>query len=188
VLLAGCELVRRLAELNTRLGFESHPITGPASTFVGKIVSGEIFNQSHTECRVEGTRRWLPGQNPDMIRDAFLTLVQELAADTRTTIDVEYQLVGRAFSLDTDHLLVRAFESAYQHVSRREPLAEGPKPFLDDGNHISARAGIPVITHGPNATGAHTTDERVPVSELYRVAATYALTARRFCGGAVEPN
>ena len=44
-----------------------------------------------------------------------------------------------------------------------------------------ARAGIPAITHGPHATGAHTLQEQVPVAELVRVALVYALTAVSFC-------
>ena len=34
----------------------------------------------------------------------------------------------------------------------------------------------------PAATGAHTTDEQVPVAELLRVARVYALTALAYCG------
>ena len=41
------------------------------------------------------------------------------------------------------------------------PLPRGPKRFADDGNSFSDLAGIPAITHGPRATGAHTVDERV---------------------------
>ena len=41
--------------------------------------------------------------------------------------------------------------------------------------------GLRPLTHGPCATGAHTTDEQVPVAELVRVAKVYALTARAFC-------
>jgi acetylornithine deacetylase/succinyl-diaminopimelate desuccinylase-like protein len=62
-----------------------------------------------------------------------------------------------------------------------EQLPYGGKPFVDDGNKYSAMARIPALTHGPNATGAHTTQESVPVSELTRIAKVYALTAARFC-------
>ena len=53
--------------------------------------------------------------------------------------------------------------------------------FVGDGNTFAAIAGIPAITHGPNAVGAHTIDEKVPIRELERVALVYALTAIRFC-------
>jgi len=62
-------------------------------------------------------------------------------------------------------------------------LPLGAKPFVDDGNHFVARAGIPALTHGPAAIGAHTTQEHVPVAELVRVAKVYVLTALNFCKG-----
>jgi acetylornithine deacetylase/succinyl-diaminopimelate desuccinylase-like protein len=60
-------------------------------------------------------------------------------------------------------------------------LPVGLKPFLDDGNNFYSLAGIPAITHGPDAKGAHTLEERVPISELVRAAKVYALTAIAFC-------
>ena len=62
-------------------------------------------------------------------------------------------------------------------------LPTGPKPFADDGNRYAFLAGIPALTHGPAASGAHTTDEQVPVAELLRVARVYALTALAYCPG-----
>ena len=61
----------------------------------------------------------------------------------------------------------------------------GAKPFVDDGNTFISKGGIPALTHGPAATGAHTLNEQVPVAELVRLARVYALTAVNFCR---EPN
>jgi acetylornithine deacetylase/succinyl-diaminopimelate desuccinylase-like protein len=61
-------------------------------------------------------------------------------------------------------------------------LSFGGKPFVDDGNRYAAEAGIPALTHGPDAKGAHTTEEWVAVDELVRVATVYALTAVGYCG------
>ena len=44
-------------------------------------------------------------------------------------------------------------------------------------------AGIPALTHGPAATGAHAADEQVPVARLLRAARVYALTALAYCTG-----
>jgi acetylornithine deacetylase/succinyl-diaminopimelate desuccinylase-like protein len=63
-------------------------------------------------------------------------------------------------------------------------LPFGGKPFVDDGNRYAALAGVPVLTHGPNARGAHTTEEWVPVDELVRVAQVYALMAVDYCADA----
>jgi acetylornithine deacetylase/succinyl-diaminopimelate desuccinylase-like protein len=88
---------------------------------------------------------------------------------------------GDAFHLEESHPLVTVFQESYQAIARR-PLAFGGKPFLDDGNVFFSRAGLPALTHGPNAKGAHTIHESVTVDELVRVAQTYALTAVGYCG------
>ena len=86
---------------------------------------------------------------------------------------------GDAFAVDQNSPLVGAFQSAHEQVTGA-PLPLGGKPFIDDGNVFMA-AGIEALTHGPCATGAHTTDEQVAVAELVRVAKVYALTAQAFC-------
>ena len=60
-------------------------------------------------------------------------------------------------------------------------LPLGRKPFVDDGNSFVRLAGIPALTHGPAATGAHTLNEEVSVAELVRVARVYASTAVSYC-------
>ena len=87
------------------------------------------------------------------------------------------QIDGR---LDTVQLpFVMAFQLAQQAIAG-ETLPLGDKPFVDDGNQF-ASFGIPAITHGPAATGAHTVHESVALSELVRVAQVYAVTAIAFC-------
>ena len=177
---AGCEVVRRLKTLNAELARKTHPVAGVASTFVGKFQAGEIFNQSPTECRIEGTRRWLPGESGEAAREQVRVLLAEVARETRTQVECEFSTPGDAFELDPEGPLARAFQRAHLAAAGRN-LPVGVKPFLDDGNNFASLAGIPAVTHGPNATGAHTLDERVPISELVRVAKVYALTAVAFC-------
>ena len=88
-----------------------------------------------------------------------------------------------AYQIDADSHLVHAFQQAHTAVAG-SPLPLGAKPFVDDGNIYASLGGIPALTHGPAATGAHTLNEAVPVEELVRVAKVYALTAVAFCGGA----
>jgi acetylornithine deacetylase/succinyl-diaminopimelate desuccinylase-like protein len=86
-----------------------------------------------------------------------------------------------AFRLDPSHAFAETFQQAHEAVSgKRLPL--GAKPFCDDGNSFWALAGVPAITHGPLAGGAHTLEEWVSVEDLVRVAHLYALTAAAYCG------
>jgi acetylornithine deacetylase/succinyl-diaminopimelate desuccinylase-like protein len=180
VIAAGSELVRRFKQLNAELANRPHPIAGPGTIFIGKFSAGEIFNQSPTECRIEGTRRWLAHEPTTGVAEQYQSILREVARETGTEIDSEFVVRRDAFEIDRNASLISAFQSAYQTITGK-PLPIGAKPFVDDGNAFVARARIPAITHGPDAKGAHTLNERVPVSELVRVARVYALTALSFC-------
>jgi succinyl-diaminopimelate desuccinylase len=177
---AGCEVVRRLRALSARLADRAHPLAGPSSAFVGRIESGEIYNQAPVACRVEGTRRWLPGEAAAAVEEEFSALLRQVAEATGTEIQGSFIIQRDAFALPEDDPLIAAFHAACDAVMGRT-LPPGAKPFVDDGNSFSARGGVAAITHGPDARGAHTLDERVPVAELVRVAKIYAVTALAYC-------
>ena len=80
VISAGADLVAALAELSEELSRHRHPIAGSESVFVGQIHSGEIYNQYPQECWLEGTRRWLPGEDEAAVERNFRQLVAEVAA------------------------------------------------------------------------------------------------------------
>ena len=181
VVAAGALLVNRLHDWNEHLKQRTHPLAGHDSTFVGSIQAGEIYNQSPTECHVHGTRRWVPPADGATVKEEFLQFIARVAADTGTEIDVEYVIPGGAYQIEPDNPLVHAFQKAHSDLTG-SPLPLGAKPFVDDGNNYASMAGIPAITHGPAATGAHTLNEAVPVDELVRIAKLYALTAVEFCG------
>ena len=180
VLAAGAELVRRLGDMAARLRRVADPVVGPASVFIGQIHGGEIYNQYAQQCWVEGTRRWLPGTSRIDVETEFRELLVELEWATNTTMRCDFQFIRDAFALHPQDRLVLAFQTAYAAMAG-QPLALGPKPFVDDGNSFSALAGIPAITHGPKAGGQHTVNEWVDVDDLVRVAQVYALTAVSYC-------
>lgn len=181
---AGSAMVLALNELNATLQSRTHPIAGTASCFVGHIASGEIYNQAPSICHVHGTRRWLPGESSEAVRDDFLRRVQEVADRYGATLDAGYRIQRDAFELDPEHALVKSFAASYAEATGGGTLPIGAKPFVDDGNTLWGRARVPAVTHGPAAHGAHTTEEWVPLAELVRVAHVYALTALRFTGSA----
>jgi acetylornithine deacetylase/succinyl-diaminopimelate desuccinylase-like protein len=185
VIAAAAKLVAQLGELGVKVAVRSDPMAGNESVFIGQIHSGEIFNQYPQECRVEGTRRWLPGTKKADVELEFRAVLDEVARSTGTTITVEFFLMRDAFLLDQKHPFVAAFQQAYQ-VTAAAPLPIGAKPFCDDGNSFWSQAGVPAITHGPVASGAHTLNEWVSIDDLVRVALVYALTAVAYCGQAQD--
>ncbi len=180
VLGTGVEVVSRLKVLGKQLSAVSKPYAGHDSVFVGQFHAGEIYNQVTNVCRLHGTRRWvIPGQTHD-VQAEFESLMQTVAKESSTQIKTQFDVQGDAFSVAEDDPVVMAFQMAHQTITG-QVLPFGDKPFVDDGNGYAALAHVPVLTHGPNARGAHTTDEWVPVDELVRVAQVYALTALAFC-------
>ena len=180
VIAAGAELVQRLNELNVQLSDRQHPVAGPESLFVGKIASGEIYNQSPTCFELSGTRRWLPGTDPADVEAEFRAVLAAIEERPGITCQGTFHFVRDAYEVDPEHAAAQSFQSACRAVMGEE-LPAGFKPFVDDGNTFYTLAGIPAITHGPDAKGAHTVEEEVPVAELVRVAQVYALTAIAFC-------
>lgn len=180
VIAAAGELVRRLMALDQELGKKRDAQAGPESLFIGQIHSGEIFNQYPQVCKLEGTRRWLPGTKIVDVERQFRDLLDEVARATGTTITVEFDLMRDAFLLDAKNPFVGVFQAAHQAVNG-QPIPLGAKPFCDDCNTFWSQANVPAITHGPNAGGAHTLEEWVSIPDLTRVAKLYALTALEFC-------
>ncbi|WP_197446661.1 M20 family metallopeptidase [Tautonia plasticadhaerens] len=180
VIAVGAELIRRLGELDSRLSGEVNPVAGRSSVFVGQVHAGEIYNQDPPIFWMEGTRRWIPGQDRREVEAGFRAVLDALAAETGTTIEADYQLVRDAFALDVASPLVADFQRAYTALSGA-PLSTGPKPFVDDGNSVWALAGVPCVTHGPRAGGQHTVGEWASIDDLARVAHLYALTAALYC-------
>jgi succinyl-diaminopimelate desuccinylase len=180
VLAAGAELVLRFRDLHDRLKQNTHPHAGHDSIFIGRINAGEIYNQSPTTCTLNGTRRWVTPGSSEAVQAEFNQLLAELAQTSNTQIKADFTVQADAFRIEPTDPLVTAFQTAYSAVSG-QPLPLGGKPFVDDGNEFAARAGIPALTHGPDAKGAHTLQEQVSVQELVRMAQVYALTAIGYC-------
>lgn len=180
VLAAGAEVVGRLNALNEHLREQTAPYVGSDSLFIGRLEGGQLYNQVPTQCRIEGTRRWVTAGAASTARRQIEARLAEVAAASGTRIRLaDWNVPGDAFALAPNSPLVGAFQSAHEQVTGK-PLPLGGKPFIDDGNVFMA-AGIEALTHGPCAVGAHTTDEQVAVAELVRVAQVYALTAQAFC-------
>jgi acetylornithine deacetylase/succinyl-diaminopimelate desuccinylase-like protein len=103
-------------------------------------------------------------------------------ATTGTAVDVETRLMRDAFRLDAGDPFVPLFQAAYSTLTG-ERLPVGGEPYVDDGNSFWSAAGVPAVTHGPTAGGAHTTAEWVNMDDLVRVARLYALVATLHCPG-----
>jgi acetylornithine deacetylase/succinyl-diaminopimelate desuccinylase-like protein len=173
-------IVTALDELGRELALSTHPDAGAESLFLGQIHCGEIYNQFPVDGWIEGTRRWLPGRSALEVEDRLRKTLDRIADVTGAEIVLKFQVIRDAFELPVADAVVEAFQNSIQ-VIQGEKLPLGAKLFVDDGSSFWKLAGIPAITHGPKAAGAHTLDEWVSITDLCRVAAVYALTANNYC-------
>lgn len=180
VLGTGAQFVVDCQQWTEQLAQNTHEYAGCDSAFVGLIQAGEIFNQSPTECVIKGTRRWVTPGTVEEVQAEFGERLEKLAAHSGTHIEHDFEVQGDAIRIALQDPVVNAFQRAYEGTTG-DPLPLGRKPFVDDGNSFARLAGIPALTHGPAATGAHTLSEEVTVAELVRVAQVYALTAINYC-------
>ena len=188
VVAAGAELVLELTALGRRLSSAHGLPRGESdSLFVGRCAAGEIYNQVATECRIEGICRWMKPGRGAAAREQVLALAEAVAKRHHLTAGLQMATRTEAYTVAASDPVVSAVQEACRAVSG-SALPTGPKPFVDDGNRYAFHAGIPALTHGPAASGAHTTGEQVPVAELLRVARVYALTALAYCADSARTS
>lgn len=180
VIASGAELIRQFGVLDIQLSELTHPLGTRESVFIGQVRSGEIYNQSPTAFKLQGTRRWLPGNSRDCVEKQFHRLLADVGQQKGINIEGTFNFLVDTYEMQQTHPILSAFQSAYKEMTGHS-LPLGPKTFVDDGCRFITEVGIPAITHGPMAKGAHTVNEEVAIDELKRVALTYALTAVLFC-------
>ena len=182
VLLALADAAGRLKQLEQELSDAAGGVERATrdTVFVGQMHAGEMYNQASSEATLEGTRRWMTPGDQDAAIASLERIADVVGADHGVEAAVQVQMRMEAFQISDAHELVGLLRAAYADVTGRG-LPTGVKPFGDDGNRLAHAAGIPVLTHGPVATGAHTVEERAPIDELVRVAQVYTLMALRFC-------
>jgi acetylornithine deacetylase/succinyl-diaminopimelate desuccinylase-like protein len=159
------------------LAAAEHEWVGPQTYFLGEVHGGDFYNRHPVECRLVGTRRWLPGNALAQVEEEFLALLEPIAAESGCTIDLDLRLVRGAYEIDPGHPLAVALREAYRDVTTQE-LPLGGVRLVADGAMFYA-AGIPTVYHGPTGTGAHGDVESIEVPELVRATRVYLALLER---------
>ena len=102
----GAELIQRLKALCERLSAKIAPHVGSDSVFVGRMESGEIYNQSPVKCRIEGTRRWVAAGSEPKAKRELEELLAALAVESGTRVNlVDWVVPGDAFTVDEQKVI-----------------------------------------------------------------------------------
>jgi acetylornithine deacetylase/succinyl-diaminopimelate desuccinylase family protein len=151
-------------------GAATHPVLGPRTISVGRVMGGVSPNTVPDFCRADVDRRMLPGET-------FDTATAELDEFLRALPDVDFPFTLTQASpgcapLDSAQSveLVERFGATIDSVVGKHTVH--PVPFGTDASRV-ASAGVPAIVFGPgDIAQAHTKDEWIDLAQLEPAAET----------------
>jgi succinyl-diaminopimelate desuccinylase len=140
----------------------------------GRAEGGANFNAVPGEFSFTIDRRITPTEDLQQEQQALLRFLKELLPGAR--IDVLQE--GASASTPVSDPLSRALAESVYQVTKKRPKFELLHGLLETRYYASR--GIPALAYGPGLlTVSHGPNEFVPVANIERCAAVYALTAQK---------
>lgn len=166
--------------LDRRYANRRHPLVGPVTWSIGKIVGGTSVNIIPERCTVEVDRRLLPGETG---ASALAEVDEAIAEVVRSHPEIQVQRdapFAEVGALDTPASaeIVRAVEAASGAIRGEARLVGVPY-----GTNASkfAEVGIPCVVFGPgDVAQAHTANEYVALDQVVDAARIYEAAVRAF--------
>lgn len=166
-------VVLALEQENQRLAEVAHPLLGPASINVGKILGGVQVNFVPDHCAIEIDRRLLPSESVADVLAHYQSLLDGLRAE-HAGFDVvmeEPMLVDIGLDTVADAKIVQVASGVLASMGYDDSPAG--VPFGSDASKL-ARAGVPSIIFGPgDIDQAHAAVEYVDLSQVEKAALFY---------------
>ncbi|MEA3309888.1 MAG: YgeY family selenium metabolism-linked hydrolase [Chloroflexota bacterium] len=108
---------------------------------------------------------------------------EEITTYTGKTYPVRRTSLPWAF--EAEHPLIQAMVAAARQVGGQPKLEKWP--FATEGAYTAGVAQVPTVGFGPGDPAlAHTSNEHIPVAQVYAAAGAYAALAGRLLGGASD--
>jgi acetylornithine deacetylase/succinyl-diaminopimelate desuccinylase-like protein len=175
---------QRLVEYGRQL--EAAPVEGlnmtPESLFIGNMRYGDFYNRTATTCSLQGTRRWNPVRTSEQVVRELQDLVRATPCPQNVSAEIELRLVGEAYRVDPDELVVRALRSAWQEVNG-SPIKLGLLSVITDANRLVRYGGVPSVLLESDNRCAHADREVVQIGNLVRACRVALLTTLNFLRG-----
>ncbi len=175
---------QRLVEYGRQL--EASPVEGmnmtPESLFIGNMRYGDFYNRTATSCSLQGTRRWNPGRTSEEVVRELQDLVRAIPCPPRVSAEIGLQLVGEAYRVDSDELVVKVLRSAWEEVNG-SPMKLGLLSVITDANRLVRVGGVPSVLLESDNLCAHADREVVQIGNLARACRVALLTTLNFLRG-----
>ncbi len=199
----GINAITQAAKLITRIENDyvpklkerTHPLLGNATLNFGTIRGGDQPSTVPGSCVIQIDRRWLPSETVGQVYGELQEVIDGLRReDPRFNAKIQDMfsgkdlLVHKPFHTDESDGIVR---SAQYCLERAGSLPTGPVPCpaWTDAGYMSNYTDSSCIILGPGDLSlAHSEEDMVLTSDLYKAALIYADIAVDYCGLAEEKD
>jgi len=175
--------VREVDELNPKI--KADPFLGKGSVVVSGIeCHSPSINAVPDECTITIDRRVTFGETKESAIAELKALPAAKNVDIQEMVYNDPSYTGFVFEVDKyfpawclpeEHALVQAGAKAHEWLFGK-PAGIGRWDFSTNGIYWMGKASIPCIGYAPSdEVFAHTTDDQVPIADVVRATAVYAL-------------
>lgn len=171
-----------LAELRTRLADRGSP-----SLFIGQVSAGDYFNRVPNRAVLRGSRRHDVDETLYEVGDELRAVAAAVSSDAGASIEMAVTPITEAYSVDEEAVIVESLRDAHQELTGVR-LPSVRSRVATNAYHLVTLAGIPTACYGPDHATNHSDREVLPVSELARLAAGFALASARWFEAGGEPD
>jgi acetylornithine deacetylase len=157
------------------------PYQGTGSLHASIVFGGRELSSYPDRCTLQMERRTVSHEDAATVEAEIGGILDRLRReDPEFQADARVMTYRSAYSLDTDHALVRAATQAVAAAGRsRTPTGMS---FWTDAA-ILAGAGIPSLLFGPGGAGLHSIEEYVTIEDVYVCRDVLCDLAKRVAGG-----
>jgi len=173
-LLIGYHLIDMLVKKGKIIEKNRTKDMGAGSLFLYRLKSGDKTQRFPRSCIIEGSRRYLPGETLEDIKEEFNVLRNKIQEFASTEIEVRLKVIDRRqpFEIDKNSLIVNSLREAYLSITGKN-LVEGIINVVADGSYFANLANIPFIYHGVHCNSAHSSLEFVDIDDVIRTTKIY---------------
>jgi acetylornithine deacetylase/succinyl-diaminopimelate desuccinylase-like protein len=175
------EVVSELDRLNAVLEKQWIEDIGYESYFVGRVTSGQFFNQLPSKAVLEGVRRYGPTKMFEQIEQEFRELLDGIAKKHDVEIELDLQKVRDGYKVAKDSPIVTSLVNAVRTVRQIDCPLVGRK-LVTDAGIFANNVGIPTVCYGPDARSAHSEAEFVTIDELELTTKVYLQLIDNYVG------
>lgn len=177
-----------IEKLNENLACDD--FLGKGSVTVSQIVSDSPSLCAVADyCRFHLDRRLTSGEDKELALNQIINAVKKFNGEVKLLYYEETSFTGKKYGMEKyyptwkmelDHPAIKNGIQAYKNLFNSDPIVD-KWTFSTNGVVIRGLYGVPAIGFGPgDEVFAHAPDERIPIDDLVKASAFYAMYCQTF--------